>query len=512
MSATSFRIREVACVLALLAAAYWPLFYKLDAQPLHPWDEAFTAVQALEMQTSDNWLVPTFEHRPDLLNTKPPLMTWLSALCMAVLGPSELAVRLPSALAGLATVLLLYGIGTWGLGNRLLGLAAAGILLTSPAYTGYHITRSGDTDALLTLWTTLACWACYRWSLRPTAWAPLLTLAAAFVLMIYTKSVQGLLIVPGLVVFLLIGAGGAGRLRPLLSGRVVPVAAGALALCLGYYLLREVYESGYIARVARAELFNRFTDAYDRHSGPLSYYLELGARERYVPWFWLLPLALGALVLRRRSDLPTVGWHAFPALGYLLLISVARTKAEWYDAPLYPLLALGVVALVVEPALQQLSTRREPVALVLLGLVLLLPYRASIQRVEHAERPLEWYAVHYATYLERLQRERPQIRRLWVPVQEFNPSLYFHRERLLRDVRPPLELVVVGARLDQPPPDLKAGQWVLTCEPALVPWLARSYRMEIEHEWQSNIANVHPFQTWRIVQRLDSVADTLSCR
>lgn len=74
---------------------------------------------------------------------------------MLFLGPGELAVRLPSAIAGLITCLLLLFISYKYLKNFLFGFIWAAVLITFNGYVDFHGTRTGDFDALLTLFMFL---------------------------------------------------------------------------------------------------------------------------------------------------------------------------------------------------------------------------------------------------------------------------------------------------------------------------------------------------------------------
>ncbi len=65
--------------------------------------------------------------------TKPPLSVWLSAAGVSLFGPSELAVRLPHALLGVAGALAASGIGR-PLRPPRTGLLAAAVLVTAPLY------------------------------------------------------------------------------------------------------------------------------------------------------------------------------------------------------------------------------------------------------------------------------------------------------------------------------------------------------------------------------------------
>ena len=77
-----------------------PLFWNLDALPLRVFDEARAAVNAQEMLENHEWLVPHFGGEPDMWASKPPLLIWLQSALINMIGDSEWAVRLPSAVAG----------------------------------------------------------------------------------------------------------------------------------------------------------------------------------------------------------------------------------------------------------------------------------------------------------------------------------------------------------------------------------------------------------------------------
>jgi len=60
-----------------------------------------------------------------------------------------LALRLPSAFAGLGTCLLLYYFAKNVLNSRRLGFFAALVLVTTQGYVSNHVVRSGDYDGLV---------------------------------------------------------------------------------------------------------------------------------------------------------------------------------------------------------------------------------------------------------------------------------------------------------------------------------------------------------------------------
>src|SRR5438128_221270 len=103
-------------------------FFRLGGTPLLDPDEPVYGQIAREMAHSGQWLTPHLGGRPWF--DKPPLFYWASAAAMAVLGPTELAARLPSALAAVLLAGLVFVLGR-RLFGRMAGWAAAGVLATS---------------------------------------------------------------------------------------------------------------------------------------------------------------------------------------------------------------------------------------------------------------------------------------------------------------------------------------------------------------------------------------------
>jgi hypothetical protein len=115
---------------------------------LHTWDERYHALVAKHL--IEHPLVPTLYDHPVLPYDyrdwrsnhvwlhKPPLALWMMAAGMRLLGPDEIAMRLPSLLLSALAIFLTYVIGSH-LGGRRVGLLAAafqavnGYLLQLPA-------------------------------------------------------------------------------------------------------------------------------------------------------------------------------------------------------------------------------------------------------------------------------------------------------------------------------------------------------------------------------------------
>jgi 4-amino-4-deoxy-L-arabinose transferase-like glycosyltransferase len=141
----------------LLALVSVPLFSHLGSLPIHLWDESRLTMNAYEMHVNRNFIVTHYNDAPDLWNTKPPFLIWCQALLMDVVGPNELAMRLPSAIAALLTCIALMVFSIRYLKNFWIGFIAVIILITAPGYVSDHGTRTGDYDSMLTLFTTISC-------------------------------------------------------------------------------------------------------------------------------------------------------------------------------------------------------------------------------------------------------------------------------------------------------------------------------------------------------------------
>jgi hypothetical protein len=84
-----------------IAAAYNDPIAHIRAQ-----DEAVYASAAIGMTKDSDWMTPKVMGRPFLL--KPPLLIWLSALSLRLLGMSLFSIRLPALLLGAAGVATVF--------------------------------------------------------------------------------------------------------------------------------------------------------------------------------------------------------------------------------------------------------------------------------------------------------------------------------------------------------------------------------------------------------------------
>ncbi|NLI01233.1 MAG: glycosyltransferase family 39 protein [Chthonomonadales bacterium] len=163
-------------ILYLVALCFVGFWYAPSTLGITDLDEGLYAACARDMARTGDWITPRVNGEP--FYEKPPLLYWLSAASIKLLGPTERAVRLPSGIAATALVIITYLFGLKYIGRRAAFIAgaalalapmtaAAGRLATTDAalclllsgclYSSYLSVRSDTTGR--TYWS-LAAWVC----------------------------------------------------------------------------------------------------------------------------------------------------------------------------------------------------------------------------------------------------------------------------------------------------------------------------------------------------------------
>jgi 4-amino-4-deoxy-L-arabinose transferase-like glycosyltransferase len=289
-----------------------------------------------EMLRSGDWLVPA---RPggDLAR-KPPLYYWTAAAATTVLPhPPERAMRLPSALLGLAGVL-----ATWGAARRVLpagaALPAALILATSFEWTRAATSARVDMALAAPLALLLAAWSVALARPDGAGHGRRIAIAIAAAALGVLGKGPIALILPALAVGALVvlprHRSAALALRPVLT---LGVAAALAAVWYGAAFAREGW--AFVDVVTRENVLRFFdTDAAETgHAHGAAYLLALGL-VGLLPWTPIVSLAWAA------PRTPTTALAAAWAVTGGLFLALATSKRSVYLLPLYPALALLLAA------------------------------------------------------------------------------------------------------------------------------------------------------------------------
>jgi len=307
--------------------------------------EGRVASCAQGMIESGDWLIPRISADSEPRFEKPPLPYWLAAVCGLAIGGgrvTELAAKLPSVLAGLGTVLLIFSLGTRALGSRRAGiLAALALVSTALFWDEAHISAA---DMPMIFFMVLAIFGFWRVTEEERRsqldrMLPWLALGLGFL----TKGPVALAVpLVAMIGYLLI----ARRFKTLPELIPSPLALIAFVLvALPWYfvvMLRHPEALG----TWTGESLGRFDEEITSHQEPFLYYLSGAFWAALVPWVALLPgMLVAALALRRTGSEPLPAGlrlaAAWVLLG-LLLFSLASSKRQYYMLALTPGFALAV--------------------------------------------------------------------------------------------------------------------------------------------------------------------------
>ncbi len=331
LSPARYPVSKAALCVGFLALVL--LFNNLGETSLPSFDDAYHAQTAKEMLRRGDPITITYSGTPSFQSS--PLPLWLMAPSYVVFGVGEYAARLPSALLGLATIILVYFFARrrWG---EDAAVAASFILLTTTLFLRYS--RHVMAEVPLAFLCTAALLAFAKAQERPAYYY----LFGAFTgLAILTKSALGLLPALIAIAFLVVSGKSRELIRPafLLSGFIAVGIAAAWyipALIMHGSLFTDSHIGAYLA-----------THTLTGHHANLglwglSFYL-VWVPFQYLPWTLpLLPALWWGIVDRRESSTSLLLWTA--VILPVVILSLITSKYTRYLMPIFPLAALLIAA------------------------------------------------------------------------------------------------------------------------------------------------------------------------
>lgn len=344
-------------LILLLVLAGLLFFLGLGTLGLTDRDEGRNAEAAREMVETGDWISPTFNYEPRF--AKPVFVYWLMGGAYHLFGVSEFTTRLPSALFGVALILLQYAFLT-RLRGPLLGLLGGLMLLLNVEVVA--IGRLALTDSVLIFFTTLSLFGFWlglhgEGKARHYLWLFYGGMAVGML----TKGPVGIAVPLLAVIPYLTLARRWGQFWQ----RGFPLAGLFLFLLLAlpwYAAMFAIHGASYSAS-AQADTIGRFLKAMEGHGGTLLFYLPI-LLLGFFPWSGLLPFALYQAFKNWRDTLRVtrdelcgvretpVTRHLSPVtddlelfaalwvVGVFLFFSLSATRLPHYIGPLYPAAAI----------------------------------------------------------------------------------------------------------------------------------------------------------------------------
>jgi len=307
----------------------------------NPWpaDEPVYSLIARDMLARGNWLIPMVGG--DYFQDKPPLLFWLQAISYRVTGSYLVGFLLPSLLAGLGTLWLIYDLGR-RLWNREAGLYAALLLLFCVQFTLQA--RRAQLDALLVFFTTLSLYCLLRQLLLEGGWRWAIGAGLAAGLGALSK-VVGFLSFLVLLPWLFAVWRGWPRVRwqrpwPawLLAGVACIAVIAAWLLPVWLRARHDPAVADYFHELVFVQTLGRYVDPW-HHYRPAWYYLQV-MLTLWLPAVLLLPWVIArwreALRERDARVLLPLGF----AVLYVLFFTVSHGKRDLYILSALPMLVL----------------------------------------------------------------------------------------------------------------------------------------------------------------------------
>ncbi len=302
------------------------------------------------MMQSGNYLFPTYNGLPDFWNTKPHLLILIQAISFKILGPGLISLRLPSALAGIFTVFIWFRF--FQKQNQLqVGILTVFILLTCGGFNTYHITRTGDYDALLLLFFTLAVTRFYTILFDTFTKKDLYLFYIFLSLAVLTKGLAMAFWVPVFVILFFI-------YRKQINHKFITLIAPVwitLVVTVLYYTFREMVSPGYLNAVWENEIAGRYFAPNEGHMNAWYYYADELWRH-YFQGYWILFLIGFIMVFLYNIETEAKFWFRF-SLFFIAFISTSQTRIHWYMAPAIPCMA-AATALSIEAILKRIKPDR----------------------------------------------------------------------------------------------------------------------------------------------------------
>ncbi len=380
------QVRVLAGGVAVAALAIMLFLFHLGTYGLWEPDEARYAEIAREMLVSHNFIVPHLDYVPYI--EKPPLLYWLTAGTMRLLGVNEFAARLVNAGAALIGVLATY-LFTLRTFDYRRALLSGAILATSVLYA--VMAQVLTTDMLLTAAISVAMFAFFLQWRDGGRWWWLCHFAMGLGVLSKGPIGAALPLITGVIFLWYEGEwrGAISRFH-LIAGLMITAAVS-----LPWFVAITIREPGFFDFYFVGEHLRRFLEPRYSHGGPIYYYIPVIAGG-FLPW----SLAVLFIPWPALEPNPARRFSLIAVTTVFSLFSLAGAKLVPYILPAFPFAAVvcadGLMAFAEAdksgladgfPGLEGKSARRpDPRRLALMTLLLAVAGLAVLAVASYAGR------------------------------------------------------------------------------------------------------------------------------
>jgi 4-amino-4-deoxy-L-arabinose transferase-like glycosyltransferase len=399
------------------------------------YDDALYAHMAKAIVRTGDWINIQSNGSPALEH--PPLFVWMQAALFSLFGFSDTMAKLPSALCGWGTVLLVYWVALRLTGEELIAAYAMFVLTTTAYFVKY--TAHAMTDVPFTFFFLSAIWAWLKTEDDPRWYL----VTAVFTAL--TQLSRGMM---GFTLPLLFA------LHLIVTRRRPPLLYAASGLLIAFLPLAAWYahmigsHGAYFLGVQsiwlQNEVYGALSPPWRRYTGAPEYVWML--LKSY--WPWLPAMIFGLITTFRNRDRRLYVLGVWAGVVFLAC-SLAKSRVLRYMLPAYPafsiLAAVGLRRAIPEVYLRRGLAILTPAALIAAGAIALFPpatfhateirpIAAALDSVTEPEERIEFYDSGQPRYDETNQLQ-------WYGNRYFRMLL--KREDFEEALRKPLDAVFV---------------------------------------------------------------------
>ncbi len=339
-------------------------FWKLGSNDVSEWDEAEYGTIAYEMLHNGDYVNYYYAGSQDTRNGKPPLMIWLIILSYKAFGYNAFALRFTSALSSIGFFFFGFKIMTL-YRDKKFALITSLILLSCKVIIGFHVGRTGDTDALLVFFITAAVYFYLLYTdfnKRNAIIISTIFLGFAF----YTKGPAAFVLIPGMLLYSIFRR----KLsKTLLDSKTWIGIIVMLLICSSWIFLLmtkgNVFKSdtswygsnNAIETLFSHDTFARLTDPnFEQNRKPDHFFFFSVLDIRFNLWNYIFYLSIlcgiiaivknpkSLINITQETHYRFITFSICMIFPYSILLTFAATKHDWYIAPM----ALYIVVIITE--------------------------------------------------------------------------------------------------------------------------------------------------------------------
>lgn len=315
-------------------------FYRLDYNTLTSWDEAWYASISRAMVQSGDYILMKWNGNP--YYDHPPMGFWLIATSYKLFGINEFSTRLPAAILGVLSSILMYLTAIKMFGKKEIGFVTALIMGTCVWYV--IRVRSGNLDGQFIFFYIATIYFSVL-SRKNFKWFPAAT--ASFACLMLTKTLVGVSAAP-LILYLTVGQ--LFKIKKNIWLFIAGIILFGLIVFPWYYINYKTYadfiQHHFFQIGAREKTFASYFNIHPQQ--PL-FYIHMGIRKWY--YFWLLSTAfLISMIIRdtvKRIASSETYFYGFLLLWNLVVLYPFLTSEKtelWHLIPVYLPIAFIIAA------------------------------------------------------------------------------------------------------------------------------------------------------------------------